>query len=135
MKYVSGLHALNLESPAGTPGDWHHSALDWSRPFMLDSDSSVFGDWDIHQCDVPGLGLMPVAGHARACLDLVALGDYGDAQGMRDNFLDDDTWTLPVMRQAWKLRDSSDWQSVDHFMGHEYWGSWLDFKHSMEEAT
>lgn len=135
MEYVSGLHALNLASPAGTPGDWHYSALDWSHPFMLDSDRSVFGDWDIHRQEVPGHGVMLVAGHARACLDLVALGDYGDAQGMRDSFLDDDSWTLPVMRQAWKLHDSPRWQAVDSFMGHEYWGAWLDFKQEMGEVS
>lgn len=31
MQYVTGVYALNLPSPDGTPGDWHVSALDWNR--------------------------------------------------------------------------------------------------------
>jgi hypothetical protein len=127
-QYVSGLHALNLGDRRATPGDWHYSSMDWKRPFMLDSSTSPFGEWDIHEGQVPGMGRVPVAGHMRACVDLIEQGQYGSAQGMRDQFLDNPSTTLPIMQQVWKLRGRQQWPQIDWLMGHEYYGQWLDFK-------
>ncbi|WP_163232990.1 hypothetical protein [Bifidobacterium aerophilum] len=132
---MSGIYALNLGDRVETPGDWHFSALDWTRPTILDSDGSPFGEWGIREDDVPGIGRMPVADHARACLDLIAGGHFGEAQGMRDNFISNDSYDRPIMSQAWKLRDSERWPQIDRFMGHEYLCKWLDFKEGEDEWT
>ena len=71
MRYVTGMHALNLGNRSSTPGDWHFSAMDWTKPMLLDTDSSPFGMYDISYCEVPTKGVMPVAGHVRAWLDLI----------------------------------------------------------------
>ena len=47
MKYVTGIYALNLPSPDGTPGDWHFSALNWNKALMADSSKSPFGEWGL----------------------------------------------------------------------------------------
>ena len=47
MRYVTGMHALNLGNRSSTPGDWHFSAMDWTKPMLLDTDSSPFGMYDI----------------------------------------------------------------------------------------
>jgi hypothetical protein len=39
MKYLSGLHALNVEMP-DTDGDWHQMALDWDDLPMSESNDS-----------------------------------------------------------------------------------------------
>lgn len=137
MRYVTGMHALNLGDRTLTPGDWHFSAMDWSSPMWLDTDSSPFGMYDIGRQEVPDLGRVPVAGHVRACLDLIERGLYGSAQGMRDDFLDNPMTDGPVMEHVLMLRDRSDWDDVDRFMGREYLGRWLDYKadHPNKEAV
>lgn len=137
MRYVTGMHALNLGDRSVTPGDWHFSAMDWARPMWLDTDASPFGMYDIGMRKVPGMGVVPVAGHVRACLDLIEQGLYGSAQGMRDNFLDNPITDVPVMERILELRDRDDWPGIDRFMGREYLGAWLDYKasHLQKEAA
>lgn len=129
MRYVSGLPALNLGDRTLTPGDWHHSAMDWEHPFTLDTADSPYGYWGINDEHVPGHGMMPVANHIRACLDMIALGYFGDVQGMRDGFLANPATDGVVMHQVWKLRGRDNWHDIDRFMGREYATRWLRYKH------
>ena len=103
MRYVTGMHALNLGDRTSTPGDWHFSAMDWQLPMTLESGRSPFGDYGITPQDVPGHGVMPVASHIRACLDLIEQGLYGSAQGMRDDFIANPAYDREIMDQVWKL--------------------------------
>ena len=128
MLYVTGMHALNLGDRTVTPGDWHYSAMDWSNPMMLDTDTSPFGAYDISTDEIPSMGTVPVAGHVRACLDLIEQGLYGSAQGMRDHFLDNPATDADVMDHIIMLRNRDDWNDIDRFMGHEYLCAWLDYK-------
>ncbi|MFT8705475.1 hypothetical protein [Bifidobacterium aquikefiricola] len=135
MKYVTGLHALNLGDRTVTPGDWHFSALDWRHPFTLEADSSPFASWRIGLQDVPGMGIVPTADHIRACVDLIEQGHYGEAQGMREDYIDDDSFSPEIMRMIWKLRNRDEWPLIDQFMGREYQCQWLDFKQSQNTNT
>lgn len=135
MKYVSGIQALNLGDRSKTPGDWHHGAMDWSRPYMLDTETSPFGSYDIDLHKVPEHGLMPVASHVRACLDLIEQGYFSDAQGMRANFISNDQLDQVIMDKIWLLRNRSDWPQIANFMGHEYLGRWLDYCEAHLEKT
>ena len=130
MLYVTGLQALNLGERSRTPGDWHFGAMDWDHLTLSETDGSPFSLWGIGLAEVPGHGVMPVAGHPRACVDLIGRGLYGDAQGMREAFICDDSYDLPIMRQVWKLRGSEEWPRIDRFMGREYACHCLDFKDS-----
>ncbi len=121
MRYVTGMHALNLGDRSSTPGDWRFSAMDRPRPVWLDADSPPFGMYDIGSCEAPALGKAPVAGHVRACLDLIEPGSYGSAQGMRDDFLDDPLTDVPVMEHVLMLRNRPDWADIDRFMGQNTW--------------
>ncbi|KFF30557.1 hypothetical protein, partial [Bifidobacterium bombi] len=106
MKYVTGVQALNLGDRTDTPGDWHHSALDWDHLYMLDTDTSPFSSYGINpSCLVPEHGKLPVASHVRACLDLIEQGYYSDAQGMRDNFISNSAYDQEIMDHVWLLRD------------------------------
>lgn len=137
MRYVTGMHALNLGDRSVTPGDWHFSAMDWSHPMWLDTDTSPFGMYDLGTHEVPCWGMVPVAGHVRACLDLIERGLYGSAQGMRDDFLDDPLTDDPIMSHVMMLRNREDWPDIDRFMGREYLVTWLDYKatHPQKEAV
>lgn len=128
MRYITGIYALNLPSPDGTPGDWHFSALDWNRARPAESSESPFGEWGLHLADVPAHGTMMVADHVRACLDLIAQGNYGTAQGMRDDFICDDGYTPTIFEKVTLLRDRPNWKDIDAFMGREYLCKWLDYK-------
>lgn len=128
MNYITGVYALNLPSPDGTPGDWHFSALDWRKARISDSEKSQFGDWGIHIAEVPYHGMMPVANHIRACLDLIEQGNFGTAQGMRNNFIDDDRYIPTIFSKVSELRASPLWSKIDNFMGREYLCRWLDYK-------
>ena len=49
MKYISLIHALNLQCKLDTCGDWHCSALNWQTLNILDSKNSIFGDYGIEK--------------------------------------------------------------------------------------
>lgn len=134
MRYVTGMHALNLGDRSFTPGDWHFSAMDWAHPMWLDTDTSPFGMFDIAMHEVPGLGMAPLAGHVRACLDLVEQGLFGSAQGMREHFLDNPLTDGPVMSHVMLLYGRPDWPDIDRFMGREYRCDWLDYRASRKDA-
>lgn len=131
MRYVTGIYALNLPSLDGTPGDWHFSALDWRKARIADSADSPFGDWGIRTADVPHHGRMPAANHVRACLDLIEQGNYGTARGMRDIFINDDSYASLIFSKVSALKGSPRWEEIDSFMGMEYLCQWLDFKESL----
>jgi len=54
MKYITGIHALNLSCELETCGDWHQSAIQWVHPTILESIGSIFGDYGIeHNKPIP----------------------------------------------------------------------------------
>lgn len=128
MKYISGMQALNLIPPENTPGDWHFSSMNWENPTMRESDDSPFGDWGIYVGEVPRIGKMHIANHLRACADLIAERYYGDAQGMRDNFIDNDSYNEEFFEKIMLLKSFKNWSEVDEFMEKEYLCRWLNYK-------
>lgn len=60
---------------------------------------------------------------------MIALGYFGDVQGMRDGFLANPATDGVVMHQVWRLRHQDNWDSIDRFMGREYATRWLRYKH------
>lgn len=133
MRYVSGTYALNLQCPEGTAGDWHFCCLDWNHPLELESAETSFGEWGIYESrDVPGREKCNVATHARACLDLLELGKFSSAQGMREQFLGRDyPKTAELFGLVARLRQLPAWEDVDAFMGSEYLCAWLDYKEAL----
>lgn len=130
LKYITGVHALNLPCLLPTCGDWHQSALQWEKPFVRDSEESVFGDYGIETGkQIPEhKERFNAANHIRALLDLLELGNYHAAQGMRDDYICNDAYTEEIFKMVWKLKGASNWDEVDRFMGKEYFRRWLEFK-------
>lgn len=125
MKYLSGLHALNVQMP-DTDGDWHQMALDWDNLPMSESDDSPLGDWGIRRAMVPHNDSMFVASHPRACLDLALKGEFGNAYGMRRDFVNNESLTPEILAQAWHAWDAMGKPAqFDRFMGREYAMDWL----------
>lgn len=132
MKYISGVHALNLACSLDTSGDWHASALRWDQLNLRDSRKSVFGDYGIEVAqNVPeNPGKHYVANHIRACLDLIEEGRFSVAQSMRRDFICNDKYNDEIFAQVFKLRNSSDWEKVRNFMKIEYRSAWLNYERS-----
>ena len=130
MRYITGEHALNLPCSLLTSGDWHRSALQWERLRFRDSDDSIFGDYGIEQCSVvpENEGTYAVANHIRALLDLLEIGNFSIAQGMNNDFIDNDEYNDEVFDKVVLMRGLPHWREIDHFMGSEYYGKWLDYK-------
>ena len=130
MKYISGVYALNLPCSLLTCGDWHSPSLQWERLRFNESNDSVFGNYGIELCsDVPEhKGIYAVANHIRALLDLLEIGNFSLAQGMNNDFICNDEYTVDVFDKVAMLRGLPHWHSIDKFMGREYYGKWLDYK-------
>ena len=136
MRYITGIYALNMGYVGGfqdmgfTPGDWHTPCLDWDRIEYGETDNYPWDDWGIEEgvipYSVPKRKAMK-ANHIRACLDLVADGRYGAAQGMRDGYICNEHYTEKVFEMALYLKGSEKWEDVNRFMGNEYQGDWLDY--------
>ncbi|MCL2147406.1 MAG: hypothetical protein FWH52_06325 [Synergistaceae bacterium] len=130
MRYITGIHALNLPCSLLTCGDWHCSALKWENITFRNSQDSFYGDYGIEQCSaVPEHdGIYAVANHIRALLDLLEIGNFAVAQGMNRDFIGNDDYTDEVFKKVSLLKNLPHWSNIDNFMGREYYGKWLDYK-------
>jgi hypothetical protein len=130
MKYITGIHALNLPCSLLTCGDWHCSALKWEKLTYNESESSVFGDYGIEQhTDIPEHdGTYAVANHIRALLDLLELGNFSAAQGMNKDYICNDGYDAEVFEKVAMMIKLPQWDIIDCFMGSEYYSKWIDYK-------
>lgn len=133
MKYISGIHALNLNCNLETCGDWHQSAIQWDAPYIKDTNNSVFGEYGLEfKKSIPEhTGDFVTANHIRALLDMLDDGQFSYAQGMRDNYICNDNYTNEIFHNVVKLRNNQNWNKIDSFMEKEYKVRWLLFKKGM----
>lgn len=134
MKYLTGIHALNIECPLLTSGDWHASALRWKDLTIADTENMFFGDYGITMgVPVPEhYGPYVVANHIRALLDLLQWGNFATAQGMNDDFICNPDYDMEVFQKVWSMRILHNWEQIDAFMGKEYRMKWIRFKEHMK---
>ncbi len=130
MKYLSGIHALNLNCSLDTCGDWHRSALKWENLDWRESDGSLWGEYGLEEnSHIPNHpGTYKAANHIRALLDLLFDGNTAAAQGMRDSYIGNEKYTQEIFSKVQLMRNLPVWSEVDKFMGREYFRKWLDFK-------
>ena len=130
MKYITGIHALNLTCSLDTCGDWHQSALRWKDITFGETSESIFGNYGIetnsHVPDNPGTYV--TANHIRALLDLLETNNLKVAQGMNNDFICNDIYDLEIFDQVSKLCNLPHWDKIDEFMGREYYSKWLLYK-------
>lgn len=133
MKYVTGIHALNIPCSLETCGDWHASALRWNKIDIRESDESVFGDWGIEKGKrIPEHdGSYNVANHLRAVIDLMISGQFSVIQDMRDDFIVTDIYDDELFNHVLKLRKMHNWNSIDAFMEKEYKRKWREWRRKM----
>ena len=137
MKYITGNYALNIPCDLNTDGDWHRSALDWEHLPLFESDNSFFKDYGVKN-DIDIYKYVPlkkfqgkkynVANHIRALLDLLYQQNFGLAQGMKEDFIDNDKYTLEIFNKVSEMKKLSFWPHIDEFMGREYKMSWINYK-------
>ena len=135
MKYLTGMHALNVPCPSKTCGDWHQSAYKWETLTMGETEGSILGDYGIFLSDkVPdgngGYRKMYVADTIRALFDLIIKNDYANAQGMREDFICNEDYTPEVFSIADKFKGTPYWEYVDYALTREYELEWLNHKNN-----
>lgn len=137
MLYISGIHALNLPCSLPTCGDWHSSGIQWKKLTIRESSESIFGEYGVEDCSVvpEHPGTHKVANHVRALLDMISEGQFGYAQGMRKDFICNDSLDSEVFSKVLLLRNSSRWNEINQFMGREYAMRWLRFLESQGIRT
>ena len=129
MQYLTGVHALNTSCSLNTCGDWHTSSLYWNRPMMAESEGSFFGDYGIEKNrKIPEYaGMVNVANHIRACLDLLYLGKYALVQDMRDGFIVTDEYDSEIFEKVCSMRVLQNWDQINQFMHREYKMAWINY--------
>lgn len=137
MKYITGQFALNLPCSLETCGDWHTSAMNWDNLRFSESDDSIFGDYGIETCDcVPEHeGVFYVADTLRALLDLLIEGRFSVAQGAKDDFICNDSYTKEFFEKVYQLKSLSQWNKIDKFMEKEYELEWLDYRRARDKES
>ncbi len=97
---------------------------------MLESDNSIFGDYGIETGrSIPEhVQSYSVANHIRALLDLLQMGHFSVAQGMRNDFICSDEYDEEIFGKVLLLKESPSWQQIDRFMNKEYSRSWREYK-------
>ena len=131
MMYVSGLHALNLPCKLDTTGDWHPASMDWGNMFIVETSNSIWGDYGIEkERNIPYIGeTWAVANHIRACLDMIAAGDFSNTRGMRNDYIGNDKYNDEIFSRVIQLNGRSNlWPKIDRFMENEYLMKWVNYK-------
>ena len=130
MRYVTGIHALNIPCSLDTCGDWHQFSIQWDKPRLRESIGSFFGDYGIEK-GVKILGSEAeynVANHIRALLDLLEEGNFSIAQGMKEDFICNDSYTNEIFSKISMMTSLPKWNEIDRFMTKEYYSEWSNFK-------
>lgn len=128
MRYITGIHALNLNCSLDTPGDWHQSALNWKKIRLNESEDSLFGVYglEVHD-DVPeNTGEFIVANHIRALLDLLVEGNFAVAQGMNEYYIGNPKYNNDIFSKVLKMKKLPHWERIKHFMFLEYGAEWVE---------
>ena len=130
MKYISGLHALNIPCRLETSGDWHTLSLSWETIPLWNTEKSPFGTEGIerHQSLMGKKGTFYIANHIRACLDLLLAGDFSNLPGMRRDYICTDIYDADIFAAVWKLHKTAHWADIDRFMEKEYRMKWILFR-------
>lgn len=135
MRYITGIQALNLPCSLETSGDWHLTTTHWEELKMLDTETSPFGTYGIEKRNrVPfHPGEHFCANHIRACLDLIEQGNFSSAQGMRDDYICNESYNKEIFEKVMLLKNRPNWDEIKNFMGREYKCKWLDFLEASEK--
>jgi hypothetical protein len=130
VRYVTGIHALNLPCALPTCGDWHTAALRWKDVTFGDTDTALFGTYGIeYDKHIPEHEeTFAVANHIRALLDLLEQGNFSAAQGMNRDFICNADYDREVFEKVAALRSVPHWPKIDAFMAREYYNKWVRFK-------
>ena len=130
MKYITGIHALNLPCKLDTCGDWHQSGIQWNIPQIRESKGSLFGDYGIElNHTIPERdGRFAVANTLRALLDLLYEGNYSVAEGANKDFICNQKYDKEFFDHVLMMKDLDNWDEIDQFMGNEYMMKWIRYK-------
>lgn len=111
MQYITGLHALQCPCSLGTPGDTHHTSVDWTYPTLADTSTAFYKDYGVEaDKEVARLsGNRNVANHIRAALDLLAQGKVNDLSGLKREILANDQLTLELFNKVIELHTENVW--------------------------
>lgn len=75
-----------------------------------------------------------VANYIRALLDLLIQGNFAVAQGMREDFIYNEVYTLEIFNKVIEIMNKLPIKSarqIDKFMGKEYMLDYVNFKHNI----
>ena len=126
MKYLTGVHALNIEDSTECCGDWHTSALNWRNIRVVDSDKTMFKDWgiEINKSIPEHTETYNVANTLRAVLDLMVEGQTRYLKGFRNDFICTDVYNREFFEKVSLLRSLDNWEDIDALMKHEFMWEW-----------
>ncbi|WP_080873472.1 hypothetical protein [Oceanobacillus timonensis] len=129
MKYITKLHALNLKCNLNTSGDWHWGDIQWESPVMKDTNNSFFGDYGIeYNKKIPyHKETFTAANHIRALLDMLEENDFNLAEGMRNEYIDNEELTKEVFHKVYSMHVLANWNGIYNFMLNEYKLDWYFF--------
>lgn len=130
MRYITGIHALNIPCELDTCGDWHVSGLNWKKITEKESKDSIFGDYGIENNKyISHLDISyNVANTLRAILDLMYGNDLLILSGFREDFICNDKYTIELFDKVLMMRDRPNWKQIDKLMEKEYLMKWVDYK-------
>lgn len=135
IKYLTGIHALNLTCKLDTCGDWHSKSINWNHPDIRESNGSVLKDYGIEEDrKVKYLDCSKkynVANHIRALLGMLLIGNYGYAQGMKEDYICNEKYTDEIFNQVLKLKNENNWHEINNFMKKEYKTKWIDYLNNL----
>lgn len=136
MKYVTGIFALNLPCSLDTCGDWHSCSINWDNVDIRESNNSILKDYGIKtNQSIKFLNKSKkynVANHIRALLDMLIVGNYGYAQGMKEDYICNDKYTKEIFNQVLKLKTLDNWAEINRFMIKEYKMKWLNYINKLQ---
>lgn len=112
MKYITGIHALNIPCNLNTSGDWHRGTLDWGNPWIRESEDSIYRSWGIYEDD----GRM-VADHLRAVLDMLECQkDLVLLHSFHSDYISNYEYDEILNEQLSKLKTLAHWREMEELV-------------------
>ena len=109
----------------------------WDPLDLSDSDKSVFKEYGTEaRQELPfHKEQYPVSNHIRVLLDLISEGQFGLAQGMRNDFICTDKYDTENFNKIYMLKKSNLWSKISELMERKYLLKWLNYLESNNETN
>lgn len=138
MKYLSGIHALNVPCEEYGNMDWHRGSLDWSKEYLLEnnklleSEKSILKEWQINR-EIQIVGFqdkVKVASIVRAICDMILNKEFTYIEGVKNYLCLEKQQVEDICYKIKEVYNED--EEIEEYMGYNFTIFWMKIAHNVE---